>query len=73
MLNPGTRLGPCEVETRPGDDDSDAETQELLFTVDREIEEFEVTPDGQRFLLLLEPPPFLPMQVVVNWPALLRR
>jgi Tol biopolymer transport system component len=39
-----------------------------VFTAGTEIEAFDVTPDGQRFLVLRNPPPdFLPVNVLVNW------
>jgi len=51
----------------------DTFTSELpvqLFSLDRDIASFDVTPDGERFLLLREPPSgFEPVQVIVNWPA----
>jgi len=44
-----------------------------VVTLDREIESFDVTPDGQRFLVLRQAPPgFLPVQVIVNWRAKLK-
>ena len=46
---------------------------ELVFTMPREIRAFDVTPDGQRFIVLRRPPPdFLRMQVIVNWQAKMR-
>jgi Tol biopolymer transport system component len=48
--------------------------QRQLFTVDRDIDTFDVMPDGQRFLIVRRPPDdFLPVHVLVNWPAKLRR
>ena len=42
----------------------------LLFTLDREIKEFDVSPDGQRFLILRSPPSdYLPYRVLINWRA----
>jgi serine/threonine protein kinase/Tol biopolymer transport system component len=42
----------------------------LVFTLDREIDEFDVSPDGQRFLVLRSPPSdFLPFRVLINWRA----
>ncbi|MGH9408942.1 MAG: protein kinase domain-containing protein [Vicinamibacterales bacterium] len=41
-----------------------------VFSLDRDIRSFDVTPDGQRFLVLRQPPPgFLPVQVIANWQA----
>ncbi len=46
---------------------------ELVLTMPREIRAFDVTPDGQRFIVLRRPPPdFLRMQVIVNWQAKMR-
>jgi serine/threonine protein kinase/dipeptidyl aminopeptidase/acylaminoacyl peptidase len=50
-----------------------ASPPELVLTISREIGSFDVTPDGKRFILLRLPPrDFLRVQVIVNWPALLR-
>ncbi len=46
----------------------------LVLSLDRDIQSFSPTPDGQRFLVLFEPPAgFLPVQVIVNWQAKLNR
>ncbi len=40
----------------------------VLFSLDRPISFYDVTPDGQRFLVVPGPPPgFSQMHVVVNW------
>ena len=42
----------------------------VLFTLDGEIREFDVSPDGQRFLVTRVPSPdFTPFQLLVNWRA----
>ena len=42
----------------------------VLFTLDREIREFDVSPDGQRFLVARAPSPdFTPLRLLVNWRA----
>ena len=42
----------------------------VLFTLDREIREFDVSPDGQRFLVARAPSPdFTPLRLLVNWHA----
>jgi len=44
-----------------------------IFTANAEIGSYDVAPDGQRFLVLRRPPPdFLPFNVIVNWPAMIR-
>jgi hypothetical protein len=44
-----------------------------VFTANAEIDSYDVAPDGQRFLVLRRPPPdFLPFNVIVNWPAMIR-
>ena len=46
---------------------------ELVVSLTRDIRDFDVTPDGQRFLVRKGPPAdFLPLQVIVNWQAKLR-
>ena len=43
-----------------------------VFTLDRNIADFDVSPDGQRFLVQLAPPSdFLPYRVMVNWRAVM--
>jgi Tol biopolymer transport system component len=46
----------------------------LLFRVEPEIQNYDVTPDGTRFLvrLPLEKSPESPLRVIVNWPAMLK-
>ncbi len=62
-----------EVQLRLGTVAS-AESQRQLFAVDRSISDFDVTPDGQRFLILRAPSDdFLPTHVLVNWRAKLPR
>lgn len=53
----------------------DAGTPRELFKLSAIIGNFDVTPDGQQFLLSELPPSFTnpPVTVVVNWPALLKR
>lgn len=44
-----------------------------VFTANAEIDSYDVTPDGQKFLVLRSPPPdFLPFNVIVNWAAKIR-
>ncbi|HET9369985.1 MAG TPA: protein kinase [Vicinamibacterales bacterium] len=46
---------------------------ELVLSLTRDVRDFDVTPDGQRFLVRQSPPSdFLPLQVIVNWQAKLR-
>jgi Tol biopolymer transport system component len=62
-----------EARVRTGDQFS-TDPPVRLFTLDREVSNFDVSPDRQRFLVLKEPPAdFLPIRVLVNWPAILRR
>lgn len=45
----------------------------IVFSLDREIFEYDVSPDGQRFLVLQSAPSdFLPWRVMVNWRAAMR-
>ena len=58
-LRPGAQLG--------------VDAPEHLFTLPREIQTFAVTPKGDRFLVVQRPPTdFLPINVIVNWQAMLR-
>jgi Tol biopolymer transport system component len=45
-----------------------------LFRIDAEIENYDVTPDGSRFLICtpVEKSPESPLRVILNWPALLK-
>jgi WD40 repeat protein len=44
-----------------------------VFTANAEIDSYDVSPDGQKFLVLRSPPPdFLPFNVIVNWSAKIR-
>ena len=44
-----------------------------FFTLDREISHFDVSPDGQRFLVIRGPEPgYAPFRVLVNWQAALK-
>jgi Tol biopolymer transport system component len=64
-----TRRSIYQAAVRPGEAfSSDAPVQ--VLSLDRDIRSFSPTPDGQRFLVLYEPPDgFLPVQVLVNWRA----
>ena len=45
----------------------------VVFTLDREISNFDVSPDGQRFLVIRGPEPgYAPFRVLVNWQAALK-
>ena len=45
-----------------------------LFRVEPEIQNYDVTPDGSRFLICapLEKTGESPLRVIVNWPTMLR-
>jgi hypothetical protein len=65
--------GVFQVDLRPGQVITAAPPRQL-FTIAREIYRFDVTPDGERFLILNDvPADFQPIRVLVNWPARLRR
>jgi Tol biopolymer transport system component len=59
------------VRLRPGPQ-LDLEPPEHLFTMTREILAWDVMPKGDRFLVVQGPADFLPVNVIVNWQALLR-
>jgi len=62
-----------QVDLRPGQVITAAPPRQL-FTIPREIDTFDVTPDGERFLVLNDvPADFQSIRVLVNWPARLRR
>jgi len=62
-----------QAAVRPGGAFSIDQPVQVL-SLDRDIQSFSLTPDGQRFLVLFEPPPgFSPVQVIVNWQAKLNR
>jgi Tol biopolymer transport system component len=50
----------------------DFDPPEHLFTLSREILAWDVMPKGDRFLVVQRPIDFLPVNVIVNWQALLR-
>lgn len=68
-----TRRSIYQAAVRPGAAFS-SDRPVLVLSLDRDIQSFSPTPDGQRFLVLFEPPAgFLPVQVIVNWRAKLNR
>ena len=45
----------------------------VVFSFDRDINDFDVSPDGQRFLVVPSAPPeFRPYRLLVNWRAALK-
>jgi Tol biopolymer transport system component len=50
-----------------------SEPATVVFTLDRDIASFDVSPDGQRFLVWRSPSPdFASYRALVNWPAVLK-
>jgi hypothetical protein len=60
------------VNVRIGPDTVDASTPRALFTVPADTF-FEAAPDGQRFLVTMPDPIPHPLNVIVNWPSLLKQ
>lgn len=68
-----TRQSIYQAAVRPGEVFSSDRPLQVL-SLDRDIRSFSPTPDGQRFLVLFEPPSgFFPVQVILNWRAKLDR
>jgi hypothetical protein len=69
---------PMVVSVKLGPDSADVSAPPELFplpAVDTGFSPYEVTPDGQRFLVRATPPQQVaePLTVIINWPALLRK
>ena len=59
-----------------GVDSVTASTSRELFAVaagDRDLQPYAVSPDGKRFLVLKPVGGPQPLEVIVNWPALLKK
>ena len=55
-----------------GPDSVNASVPRELFALPPLLSFFEVTPDGQRFLVRMPDPTPHPLNVIVNWPSLLK-
>jgi hypothetical protein len=60
------------VNLNLGPDSVEASTPRELFTLPPQSN-FEVSPDGARFLVNVPDPTPRPLTVIVNWPALLKQ
>jgi Tol biopolymer transport system component len=61
-----------QAAVRPGDTFASDPPVEL-FTLERDIVDFDISPDGERFLIRRSPPPdYLPYHVLVNWRAAMK-
>ena len=60
------------VSLTPGPVSVNASVPRALFALPPLLSFFEVTPDGQRFLVRMPDPTPHPLTVIVNWPSLLQ-